>query len=165
MWLRQPPGPRLRTRFSERIKSLYPFLSVHFIHRSAIGSLPLSVLFLAVQANQSAWVFYMLRACVHEVRQAYFMYTIKWSVMQYVIVRPGMWANNVRLMFHYSQILDPPAISVAGIISQAFGVLCTQSYSPHFAQVYLTAIDFVSIRYAIGLINLPVCLIDRGACC
>ncbi|KAF8574754.1 DUF300-domain-containing protein [Ramaria rubella] len=65
--------------------------------------------------------------------KAYFMYTVKWSVMQYVIIRP--------------------AVSVAGIITQALGVLCTQSYSPQFAQVYITAIDFISISVALyGLI-------------
>ncbi|KAF8484305.1 DUF300-domain-containing protein [Gautieria morchelliformis] len=65
--------------------------------------------------------------------KAYFMYTVKWSVMQYVIIRP--------------------AVSIAGIVTQALGVLCSQSYSPQFAQVYLTAIDFISISVALyGLI-------------
>ncbi|KAF8523464.1 DUF300-domain-containing protein [Hysterangium stoloniferum] len=63
----------------------------------------------------------------------YFMYTVKWSVMQYVIVSPSL--------------------AVAGIISEAFGVLCRQIYSVHFAQVYITAIDFTSISVALyGLI-------------
>lgn len=39
-----------------------------------------------------------------------------------------------------------PAVSIVGIITEAFGVLCPQSYSPHFAQVYITSIDFISIR-------------------
>ncbi|THH14594.1 hypothetical protein EW146_g5764 [Bondarzewia mesenterica] len=66
--------------------------------------------------------------------KAYFMYTIKWSVLQYVIVRP--------------------AISIAGVICQKYGVLCESgSYSVHFAKVYLDAIDFVSITIALyGLI-------------
>ncbi|GJJ14453.1 hypothetical protein Clacol_008717 [Clathrus columnatus] len=45
------------------------------------------------------------------------------------------------------------ALCIAGLISQAFGVLCPQIYSVHFAQVYLTSIDFVSISVALyGLI-------------
>ncbi|KAJ7703145.1 DUF300-domain-containing protein [Mycena rosella] len=62
--------------------------------------------------------------------KAYFMYTLKWSVLQYVIVRP--------------------AVSIAGIICQALNVLCTSaSFSVHFANVYLEAIDFVSISIAL----------------
>ncbi|KAJ7429278.1 DUF300-domain-containing protein [Mycena galericulata] len=62
--------------------------------------------------------------------KGYFMYTLKWSVMQYVIVRP--------------------AISIAGIICEAYGVLCTsQGYNPRFASVYLDAVDFISITVAL----------------
>ncbi|KDQ10908.1 hypothetical protein BOTBODRAFT_177792 [Botryobasidium botryosum FD-172 SS1] len=63
----------------------------------------------------------------------YFLYTIKWSVLQYVIVRP--------------------IISIAGIIAQHYHVLCQSSWNYHFASVYLSAIDFVSISVALyGLI-------------
>ncbi|KAJ7924863.1 hypothetical protein B0H13DRAFT_1163672 [Mycena leptocephala] len=59
--------------------------------------------------------------------QAYFMYTIKWAVLQYVIVRP--------------------AVSIAGIVCQAFNVLCeSESFSVKYANVYLEAVDFASIR-------------------
>ncbi|KAJ7328708.1 DUF300-domain-containing protein [Mycena albidolilacea] len=62
--------------------------------------------------------------------KSYFMYTVKWSVLQYVIVRP--------------------VISIAGIIFQKFGLLCdSEGYNPHFASVYLSAIDFVSITIAL----------------
>ncbi|KAJ6550841.1 DUF300-domain-containing protein [Mycena vulgaris] len=62
--------------------------------------------------------------------KAYFMYTVKWSVLQYVIVRP--------------------AVSIAGIICERFGILCeSQGYNPHFASVYLSAVDFVSITIAL----------------
>jgi len=62
--------------------------------------------------------------------KAYFMYTLKWSVLQYVIVRP--------------------AVSIAGVICQKYKVLCESgSYSIHFAKVYLDAIDFVSISIAL----------------
>jgi len=60
----------------------------------------------------------------------YFMYTLKWSVLQYVIVRP--------------------AVSIAGIICQALNVLCESgSYSVKYAEVYIEAIDFVSISIAL----------------
>jgi len=66
--------------------------------------------------------------------KAYFMYTLKWSVMQYVIFRP--------------------AISIAGMICQAYNVLCSsQSFNVHYAEVYLESVDFVSISVALyGLI-------------
>ncbi|KAJ6586973.1 DUF300-domain-containing protein [Mycena vulgaris] len=62
--------------------------------------------------------------------KAYFMYTVKWSVLQYVIVRP--------------------AVSIAGIICQAFNVLCESGgFNIKFANVWLEAIDFVSISFAL----------------
>ncbi|KAG8746558.1 hypothetical protein FRC12_014250 [Ceratobasidium sp. 428] len=65
--------------------------------------------------------------------KAYFMYTIKWSVLQYVIIRP--------------------AVSIAGIICEALGVLCQSSWSYKHPGVYLSSVDFVSISVALyGLI-------------
>jgi len=66
--------------------------------------------------------------------KAYFMYAVKWSVMQYVLIRP--------------------VISIAGIICQHYNVLCASGpYSVHFAEVYLDALDFISISIALyGLI-------------
>jgi len=62
--------------------------------------------------------------------KAYFMYTVKWSVLQYVIIRP--------------------ACSIAGIICEAFNVLCASGpYSVYFANVYLEVIDFISISIAL----------------
>jgi len=62
--------------------------------------------------------------------KAYFMYTVKWAVLQYVVIRP--------------------ACSIAGIICEALGVLCESGpYSIYFASVYLEAIDFVSISVAL----------------
>lgn len=62
--------------------------------------------------------------------KAYFMYTIKWSVLQYVIIRP--------------------AVTIAGIICEARGVLCEAAgFDPHWANVYLEAIDFASISVAL----------------
>jgi len=62
--------------------------------------------------------------------KAYFMYTVKWAVLQYVIVRP--------------------AVSIAGIICQALNVLCeSEGFNVHFANVYLEAVDFVSISVAL----------------
>ncbi|KAF9788384.1 DUF300-domain-containing protein [Thelephora terrestris] len=60
----------------------------------------------------------------------YFMFTIKWSVLQYVIVRP--------------------AASIAGAICQYYGVLCpTLSRSPYYAYLYLAIVDFISITVAL----------------
>ena len=50
---------------------------------------------------------------------------LQWSVMQYTIVRP--------------------AISIAGIITEKYNVLCTSSWSYKYANVYLASVDFVSI--------------------
>ncbi|KAJ6593951.1 organic solute transporter Ostalpha-domain-containing protein [Mycena capillaripes] len=62
--------------------------------------------------------------------KAYFMYTVKWAVLQYVIFRP--------------------AVSIAGIICQALNVLCeSEGFSVKFANVYLEAVDFVSISVAL----------------
>ncbi|CAE6406203.1 unnamed protein product [Rhizoctonia solani] len=65
--------------------------------------------------------------------KAYFMYTIKWSVLQYVIIRPS--------------------VSIIGIICEALHILCQSSWSYKHPSVYLTAVDFVSISIALyGLI-------------
>lgn len=62
--------------------------------------------------------------------KAYFMFTIKWAVMQYVLIRP--------------------AVSIAGIITNALGLYCESGgYSPHFAYAYLEAVDFISITIAL----------------
>jgi len=62
------------------------------------------------------------------------MYTIKWAVLQYVIVRP--------------------LVSIAGIICEKFNVLCASAgFNFRFAQVYLEIVDFLSISIALyGLI-------------
>ncbi|KAJ3718494.1 organic solute transporter Ostalpha-domain-containing protein [Lentinula raphanica] len=60
----------------------------------------------------------------------YFMYTLKWAVLQYVIFRP--------------------AISIAAIICQAYNVLCeSEGFDARYANVYLEAVDFVSISVAL----------------
>ncbi|KAL4248976.1 Organic solute transporter Ostalpha-domain-containing protein [Abortiporus biennis] len=66
--------------------------------------------------------------------KAYFMYTLKWSVLQYVIIRP--------------------VLSIVGIIAQRKGVLCESgSWSLHTAKAYITVIDAISITIALyGLV-------------
>ncbi|KAI0668072.1 DUF300-domain-containing protein [Trametes maxima] len=62
--------------------------------------------------------------------KAYFMYTVKWSVLQYVILRP--------------------LLSIAGIVCQYYGVLCQSgSWSFKTAHAYITVIDGVSISIAL----------------
>ncbi|KDR71551.1 hypothetical protein GALMADRAFT_253889 [Galerina marginata CBS 339.88] len=62
--------------------------------------------------------------------KAYFMYTVKWSVLQYVIIRP--------------------AASIAGIICAQFDVLCdADGYSLRYASVYIEGVNFISISVAL----------------
>ncbi|KAE8270922.1 hypothetical protein A4X09_0g1424 [Tilletia walkeri] len=73
--------------------------------------------------------------------KAYFLVLLKWSVLQYVLIRP--------------------LLSVAGVILQYYDLLCTQTYSYKYGEVYLAAVDFVSISIALyGLIVLYALLKD-----
>ena len=54
------------------------------------------------------------------------MYLLKWSVLQYTVIRP--------------------LVSIAGIVCLHYEVLCESSWSYKYASVYLTSVDFVSIR-------------------
>jgi len=77
------------------------------------------------------------------------MYTLKWSVMQYTILCPGLFCA-ARLFCIGS---SSSACSIAGIITQYYGVLCEGQRSVYFAAVYLEAVDFVSISIALmGLV-------------
>ncbi|GAA6052410.1 hypothetical protein JCM3770_000228 [Rhodotorula araucariae] len=63
----------------------------------------------------------------------YFLHGLKWSVLQYSLLRP--------------------LISIIEIICQTYDVLCPTQYSIYYAEVYLDAIDFISISVALyGLI-------------
>jgi len=58
------------------------------------------------------------------------MYTVKWFVLQYIIIRP--------------------AVSITGIICEKLKVLCqADGFSVHHASAYLDVIDFVSISFAL----------------
>jgi hypothetical protein len=59
----------------------------------------------------------------------YFMYTLKWAVLQYCVLRP--------------------LLSIAGVITEKYNVLCPSQYSIHFAAAYLDAVDFVSFSIAL----------------
>ncbi|KAI0326498.1 DUF300-domain-containing protein [Cubamyces sp. BRFM 1775] len=62
--------------------------------------------------------------------KAYFMYTVKWSVLQYVIIRP--------------------LLSIAGIVCEYYGILCESGpWSFKTAHAYITVIDGVSITIAL----------------
>ena len=59
-----------------------------------------------------------------------YLVEFQWSVLQYVIIRP--------------------AASIAGIICEAFDVLCeNDGYSWRYASVWIEGINFVSIRSAL----------------
>ncbi|KAK4051854.1 hypothetical protein OIV83_002559 [Microbotryomycetes sp. JL201] len=68
----------------------------------------------------------------------YFLHALRWSVLQYSLIRP--------------------LISIAGIITNAFGLYCPTQYSIYFSAVYLDAIDFVSIRQVQKLASMIVAL-------
>jgi len=59
----------------------------------------------------------------------YFMYTLKWAVLQYCVLRP--------------------LLSIAGVITEKYNVLCPSQYSIHFAAAYLDSVDFVSFSIAL----------------
>lgn len=59
----------------------------------------------------------------------YFLVATKWSVLQYVILRP--------------------MISVAALITDTQKVFCGSSYNPHFANLWLTIIIFTSATIAL----------------
>ncbi|KAL1736787.1 organic solute transporter Ostalpha-domain-containing protein [Schizophyllum commune] len=62
--------------------------------------------------------------------KAYFMYTVKWSVLQYVIIRP--------------------LVSIAGIVCEKYKVLCeSEGFDFRYANVYLEIVDFISISIAL----------------
>ncbi|KAI0704728.1 organic solute transporter Ostalpha-domain-containing protein [Earliella scabrosa] len=62
--------------------------------------------------------------------KAYFMYTVKWSVLQYIILRP--------------------ALSIAGIVCEHYGILCESGpWSFKTAHAYLSILDFISISIAL----------------
>lgn len=61
--------------------------------------------------------------------KAYFLFILKWAVIQYVIVRP--------------------TLSIIGIILESQELLCNNSMSPSYGHVYLLAIDFFSISVAL----------------
>lgn len=77
------------------------------------------------------------------------MHALSFSVMQYVIIRPLI--SIAGIICEYFDVVSwvEGTLQRAGLIQQ----LCVQKYSPHFAEVYLEAADFVSISIALyGLI-------------
>ncbi|KXN88394.1 hypothetical protein AN958_07376 [Leucoagaricus sp. SymC.cos] len=119
--------------------SVYLFLLlIEYVAATAVGNsaeralerkdkrpLPIPVETLSPLRQDRAFCFWRYRPT-----KPYFMHTVKWSVLQYVIIRP--------------------ATSIAGIICEKFNVLCHQAgFSPHWANVYLECIDFVSISIAL----------------
>ena len=148
MW--QPPPNRIRSSNRRRTQCRkcyptqrqeettytrpYPYSS---ISGRIITCLNLLVLLLEISPNEGMF-FFLPQFLLYVLRQPYFMYTVKWAVMQYVIIRP--------------------AVSLAGIICQSYGVLCGSigfgAGAIHFANIYLQAIDFVSITWVFAVLQL-----------
>lgn len=83
------------------------------------------------------------------------MYTLKWSVLQYVIIGPcGSFLPPPFSSRSDRGMAAPAVLAIAGIVCQVYKVLCeSESYNYRWAAVYLDAIDFVSISFALyGLI-------------
>ncbi|KAG7439476.1 DUF300-domain-containing protein [Guyanagaster necrorhizus] len=60
----------------------------------------------------------------------YFMYTVKWSVLQYVIIRP--------------------LCSIVGIVCEKYNVLCeSEGFDFHYANAYMEIVDFFSISISL----------------
>ncbi|KAL0072406.1 hypothetical protein AAF712_000169 [Marasmius tenuissimus] len=80
--------------------------------------------------------------------KAYFMYTVKWSVLQYVIIRPR---RSPCVQERKTRILMAKAVvTIVGIICEAYGVLCEPAgFDFHWANVYLEIVDFISISIAL----------------
>ena len=109
-----------------------PVRTVYFTVSAQIDASFLFASFAAgdiAQRKCVAIIYPMLSINVHPPGQPYFMYTVKWAVMQYVVLRP--------------------IVSITGIVCQVYGVLCESVGfvigAIHFANIYLEAIDFVSI--------------------
>ncbi|BGP14568.1 hypothetical protein JCM10213_001917 [Rhodosporidiobolus nylandii] len=86
-----------------------------------------------LRAKEKQSIPFPFRCIRYRPSKPYFLHALKWSVLQYSLLRP--------------------AISIAEIVCQAVGVLCPTQYSVFFAEVYLDAVDFVSISVALyGLI-------------
>ena len=94
-----------------------PFCECHG-HVQLLAGLPLCLgRLLAVQTNQR--ILPSAHSKQFSAQRTYpAQHTVKWSVMQYVVIRP--------------------LISIAGIVCEVFEVLCEESYSPKFAYVYLS---------------------------
>jgi hypothetical protein len=79
--------------------------------------------------------------------------------MQYVLIRPS---TSLCTCYPLVVICAHPyckVVTVVGMICQAYNVLCvSESFNARFADVYLEAIDFISIRYvSLTLYCTPFC--------
>lgn len=74
------------------------------------------------------------------------MYAVKWSVLQYVVIRPCkcIWSFVCKCVFF--SLFSCAVLSIVGIIAQAKGVLCESgSWSFRTAKAYITLFDGISI--------------------
>ncbi|KAG2062925.1 DUF300-domain-containing protein, partial [Suillus decipiens] len=123
--LYMPPVYAVISFFSYRYFRSYTYYSLIESTRAADGDVTR-----AIERKDRRRLLFPLCCWRYQPAKPYFMYTLKWAVLQYVIFRP--------------------ATSIAGIICQIYNVLCESGpYSIHFANVYLEAIDFASISVAL----------------
>ena len=68
------------------------------------------------------------------------------------------WVPTSLFVLSFSLTCLPAVVSIAGIICERLGVLCQSAgFNFHFAEVYLAIIDFISIRFVLGLFTPPLC--------
>ncbi|KAI7933703.1 hypothetical protein MJO28_006758 [Puccinia striiformis f. sp. tritici] len=93
-----------------------------------VGRSPLEQKEVMKQKEKSSLVFPF---CCFRYRPSkpYFLVATKWSVLQYVILRP--------------------LISATALITDTQKVFCASSYSPHFANLWLTILIFISATLAL----------------
>lgn len=82
----------------------------------------------------------------------YFIWAVKWSVLQVCTPCIDIFGSLTRRGSQF--VIIKPLLSIASIITEALGLYCAASQSPHFAHVYLEAVDFVSVSIALyGLVS------------
>lgn len=113
--------------------SAFMMLMVHMVRQNNIDNLESKDLQEIMKAKDKRKMPFPFGRIRFRASKPYFLYSIKWSVLQYVILRP--------------------LISIVGIICQAYNVLCPEEYSSHFAGIYLDVVDFISLSVALyGLV-------------
>lgn len=79
----------------------------------------------------------------------YFLITLKWSVLQFVIEKPLESIASIITNVGFPSLKSLRSFTTLNAFGseQAFGVYCPSSYSPEFANVYISTVDFISVSW------------------